>query len=200
MSNKRIHITILLLSILSFVLLAAKGSSSSGTSSSSDPLKQAAALTSAHLYSKAEAIYQQIKTENPGSDKALEAQKQLIHIAITQRDQKKAEAAFNQMVSEFSGNTKLAEAIYNVGKYYQYNVWNAQKANQTHKYNIEHFPDTKYAMLSSVEIVRSSIRSGNKTADAEVDSWINTYKNQPDSAMGIYQLARAYAAQYQRRQ
>jgi tetratricopeptide (TPR) repeat protein len=198
MSNKRIHITILLLSILSFALLAAHNSSSpagivAGSAVSSEPLRQAIKLSSALNYAQAEAMLLQIQAENPGSSKALEAQRQLIHIAIAQKDQKKAEAAFNKMLADYSQNATLGDAIYNVGKDYQYNAKNAAKALEIHKYNIEHFPNTKYAMLSSAEIVRSYVRDGKAIADAEVEKWLNTYKNQPDRVIGLYQLGRAYA-------
>jgi tetratricopeptide (TPR) repeat protein len=165
----------------------------SGQPESKDILEQANELRHAQKYSEAEKLYNQVKAENPGSDKALEAQKQLIHLAIDKTDLKQADTSFSQMVTEFAENTGLAEAVYEIGKDYQYSIWNTAKANQAHNYNIEHFPDTKYAMLSNVELIRSYIRDGKSTADTEADKWMNTYKDQPDRAMGIYLIARAYA-------
>ncbi|MBN2589596.1 MAG: tetratricopeptide repeat protein [Sedimentisphaerales bacterium] len=159
---------------------------------SKDILDQANDLRAAQKYDDAEKLYNQVKAENPGSDKALEAQKQLIHLAIDKNDQKNADSSFNQMVTEFAENTNLDEAIYEIGKDYQYSIWNTAKANEAHKYNLEHFPDTKFGMMSNVEIIRSYLRDGEKIADAEVQKWLDTYKEQPDQAIGIYQIARAY--------
>jgi tetratricopeptide (TPR) repeat protein len=130
---------------------------------------------------------------SPEKLQSLEAQKQIVFDAIAKRDQTKADAAFNQLVTDFSRNPGLSEAVYNIGKDYQYNTWNATKANEAHNYNIEHFPDTKYSMLSQVEIFRSYLRGGKELADADVDKWMKRYKDQPDRVTGIYLLAQAYS-------
>ncbi|MBN1974755.1 MAG: hypothetical protein JW787_14035, partial [Sedimentisphaerales bacterium] len=106
------------------ITLAGAGS---GVTATDTLLEQANELRHAQKYSEAEKLYNQVKAENPGSEKALEAQKQLIHLAIDQRDQKKADASFNQMVTEFAENTGLAEAVYEIGKDYQYSIWNTAK-------------------------------------------------------------------------
>jgi tetratricopeptide (TPR) repeat protein len=183
--------SLILLSVL--VCIGAIAWAGSAQPESKDILDQANELRAAQKFSGAEKLYNQVKAENPGSDKALEAQKQLIQLAIDQRDQKKADASFTQMVTEFAQNAGLDKAVYEVGKDVQYSLWNSQKANNFHKYNLEHFPNTKYGMLSNIEIFRSYLRDKKELADAEVDKWLNTYKGQPDQAMCIYLLARAYA-------
>jgi tetratricopeptide (TPR) repeat protein len=159
---------------------------------SKDILEQANDLSAARKYDDAEKLYLQVKAENPGSAKALEAQKQIISIAIAQKDQVKADTSFNQMVTDFAEIAGLDEAVYEVGKDYQYSSRNTEKANQTHNYNLEHFPQTKYGMLSNVEIICSYLRDDNKIANSEYDKWLNKYKGQPDQAMGIYQIAGSY--------
>lgn len=159
---------------------------------SKDILTQANELRRAQKYDDAEKLYNQVKAENPGSAKALEAQKQLIHLAIDKNNLTQADTFFNQMVTEFAETAGLDEAVYVTGMDIQYTRWNSAKANNFHKYNIEHFPETKFGMMSNVEIIRSYLRDGNKIADAEVQKWLDTYKDQPDQAMGIYQIARAY--------
>jgi outer membrane protein assembly factor BamD (BamD/ComL family) len=134
-----------LLSVL--ICIGAIAWAGSAQPESKDILDQANELRHAQKFSEAEKLYNQVKAENPGSDKALEAQKQLIQLAIDQRDQKKADASFNQMVTDYAQNAGLDKAVYEIGKDYQYSIWNTAKANQTHKYNMEHFPDTKYGML-----------------------------------------------------
>ena len=159
---------------------------------SKDILEQANELRAAQKYDDAEKLYNQVKAENPGSAKALEAQKQLIHLAIDKNNLTQADTFFNQMVTEFAQSAGLDEAVYLTGMDIQYTRWNSAKANNFHKYNLEHFPETKFGMMSNVEIIRSYLRDGNKIADAEVEKWLAAYKDQPDQAMGIYQIARAY--------
>ncbi len=113
--------------------------------------------------------------------------------AISKKDLDQADAAFNLMVTNFAQNNKLDEIVYETGKEYQYSLRNTEKANEVHNYNVQHFPDTKYGMLSNVEIIRSYIRSGKKKADAEVDLWLSKYSSQPEQAMGAYIIASDYA-------
>ncbi len=121
------------------------------------------------------------------------AQKLALLETIAKKDLKKADDLFSLMTANITQNNNLDEAVYEIGKEYQYNLWNTEKANQAHNFNVEHFPDTKYGMLSNVEIIRSLIRNGKKTADSEVQKWQNKYSNQPEQAMGAYIIARAYA-------
>jgi TolA-binding protein len=127
--------------------------------------------------------------------KALSSQKQLVLDSIAKGDRKAADESFKKL-TEFEKNDALAEAVYLSGFNFQYKMWDATRANSAHNFIIENFPNSKYAMLSGVELIRSQLRSG-KNADSDVEKWMSTYKNQPEFASelpnSIYLIAQAYS-------
>jgi outer membrane protein assembly factor BamD (BamD/ComL family) len=127
---------------------------------------------------------------------SLSTQKQIVLDSIAKNDRKAADESFKKL-TEFEKNDALAEAIYSLGMVYQYKNWDAARANSAHKFIIENFPtNSKYAMLSGVELIRSQLRSG-KNADSDVEKWMNTYKNRTEFASelpnAIYLIAQAYS-------
>jgi outer membrane protein assembly factor BamD (BamD/ComL family) len=123
------------------------------------------------------------------------AQKQIVLDSIANGDRKAADENFKKL-TEFEKNDALAEAIYSIGTVYQYKNWDAARANSAHKFIIENFPNSKYSLMSGVELIRSQLRSG-KNADSDVEKWMSAYKNQPEFASelpnSIYLIAQAYS-------
>jgi tetratricopeptide (TPR) repeat protein len=126
---------------------------------------------------------------------ALSSQKQLILDSIAKGDRKAADESFKKL-TELDKSDTLAEAVYSVSTEFQYKMWDASRANKGHKFIIENFPNSKYSLLSGVELIRSKLRSG-KNADEAVTQWMNTYKNRTEFASelpnSIYLIAQAYS-------
>jgi outer membrane protein assembly factor BamD (BamD/ComL family) len=135
-------------------------------------------------------------TSSSVSAMALSKQKQLVLDSIAKNDRKAADESFKKL-TELEKNDALAEAVYSIGTVYQYKNWDAARANSAHKFVIENFPNSsKFVLLSSVELIRSQLRSG-KNADEAVAQWMNTYKNRTEFASelpnAIYLIAQAYS-------
>jgi tetratricopeptide (TPR) repeat protein len=128
-------------------------------------------------------------------DKALSAQKQIVLDFIAKNNRKAADESFKKL-TEFEKSDALAEAVYSTGFNFQYKMWDAARANSAHKFIIENFPNSKYSLLSGVELIRSKLRSG-KNADSDVEKWMSTYKYRPEFASelpnSIYLIAQAYS-------
>src|SRR4030042_1395364 len=150
-----------------------------------DPLEQAQALMNKGQYDQAKIIYQQILSESPGSDKALEAQKQMVIIHIATNNQAEADAAFEQLIAGFSRHKDIAKSVWQIARQYN-SKGNAEKAIGLHQYNVNNYPTDKNAVWSQVEIVQSYIRNGNNAADAATDELINKFSDQPLLPKEIY--------------
>ena len=175
------------------ILILAAGS----PATHSDQLEQAQTLMNNGQYEQAKNIYQQILAENPGSDEAIEAQKQIVIIHIATDKQDEADAAFEQLIAGFSQHKDIAKAIWQIAKQYD-SKGNRKKAIELHQYNVANFSKDRYAMLSQVEIIKSYIIYGSSTTAAvATDELINKFSDQPTLPHEIYQIARAFSQEKQ---
>jgi len=163
----------------------------------SDQLEQARTLMNNGQYEQAKNIYQQVLAENPGSDEALEAQKQIVIIHIATNNQAEADAAFEQLIAAFSQHKDIAKSVWQIAKQYE-SKGNRKKAIELHQYNVANFSKDRYAMLSQVEIIKSYIMYGSSTAAAvATDELINKFSDQPTLPQEIYQIARVFSQEKQ---
>ncbi len=167
--------TLLITSVLfGFLLSAAAGQCLADASAQ---FKQANDYKRAKQYEQAEAIYQQIVTDFPGSDDALEAQKQLTILYITTDSREQADAAFNALTAGFSEHDDIAKALYQIAQDGYNRAKKYDKAVQVHQYNVEHFTSDMYSMWSQVGIANSYISQGKDTAtvDAAIDKLLSVF-------------------------
>jgi tetratricopeptide (TPR) repeat protein len=180
---------VILLSVLMFLTFLPAPAVSAGPSGQ---LEQADQLFNKGQYEQAEAIYQQVAADYPGTDYAFAAQKGLVILYIKTNEEQKAQAAFDKLIAEFSWHKGIAEAIWNIAVNYN-QAKKSEKACQIHKYNVEHFPDDVYAIRSQAEIIFSHIRDADDAAaDAAVIDLLSIFSEQPTLPREIYQVAREY--------
>ncbi|HDL00729.1 MAG TPA: tetratricopeptide repeat protein, partial [candidate division Zixibacteria bacterium] len=65
-------------------------------------------------YEQAEQVYKAIVTDYPGTDDAFQAQKKLPILYIIWHKGLQAEAAFQELVTKFSENERIANAVYDL--------------------------------------------------------------------------------------
>jgi len=158
----------------------------------SELLEQAQIYKQEGNYEQAEAIYQQIVSDFPDSNDALEAQKQLALIYIATDRQQQADAAFDGLVASFSEHDDIAQAVWKIAKEYEESK-KYDKALELHQYNVEHFSPDMYAMWSQVEIVYSLIDSDDAAyADAAFAKLLTLFSGQPTLPKEIHQIAMKY--------
>jgi len=187
MSTKTFLISTVLFGVL---LLVAAGLYFAGTS---ELLEQAQIYKQEGNYEQAEAIYQQIVSNYPGTDDALEAQKQLTLMYIATDRQQQADAALGQLVTGFYEHTGISQAVWQIAKEYEESK-KYDKALELHQYNVEHFSPDMYAMWSQVEIVYSYISDANDTAAAAAcDKLITVFSEQETLPKEIHQVAMKYS-------
>jgi len=155
-------------------------------------LKQANDYKMAKQYEQAEAIYQQIVTGFPGSNDALEAQKQLTILYITTDSQEQADAALQQLLVNFSGHKDIAQAVHDIA--YQYRCVNKQqKANQIDQNVVNNWPRSDYAVLAQMDLAKYYVDCrDDPNAEAALDKLIANFSNSPLIARGVHDVAQHY--------
>jgi len=106
-------------------------------------LKQAAGYKDNRQYQQAEAIYQQIITDFPDTNDALEAQKQLTVVYIAWDRQPQAEAAYQQLLANYSEDKRLAEAVRSIGDAYN-DSGRYKKAIELYQYVVDNWPQHEH--------------------------------------------------------
>jgi len=115
-------------------------------------LEQAETLMKNVQYEQAEAIYKQIVTDYPGTDYALTAQKRLVKLYISVKRDNDAQAAIDNLITDFSGDPKLPKALWRFTRIYK----KAQKYRQLENlYNavITTYPGTDDALRAQKYLI-----------------------------------------------
>src|SRR4030042_4293725 len=183
--------TLLISSVLSaFLLFLAVGVFFAGTS---ELLEQAETYQEKEQYEQAEAIYLQIISNYPGTNYALQAQKNLGIRYVLWDKQPEADAAFEQLVAELYEHTGISQAVWQVAKEYEQKK-KYDKALELHQYNVQQFTPDKHTMWSQVEIIYAHIKDGDfAAADAACSQLITVYSEQETLPKEIHQVAMKYS-------
>ncbi|MHC4109747.1 MAG: tetratricopeptide repeat protein [Planctomycetota bacterium] len=182
--------TLLISSVLSGVLLFMAAGQCFADASAQ--FKQADDYKQNKQYEQAEAIYLQIATSYPGSDDALEAQKKLTLIYIATDRQQQADAAFEQLVTDFYEHTGISQTVWQIAKGYELTK-KYDKALELHQYNVQQFSPDRLAMWSQTEIIYLNINGGeNAASDAAFEKLLTLFSSQPTLPKEIHHIAMKY--------
>jgi len=143
-------------------------------------------------YAEAEKIYRQIVTDYPGTNDALEAQKQLTLIYIATDRQQEADAAFNKLLANFSGHKDIAQAVHDIA--YRYRCANKQdKANQIDQYVVETWSQSDCAVLAQMDLAKSYVNLGEmEGAEAAVNKLFTDFSGNALIARAVHDVAQQY--------
>jgi len=156
------------------------------------PLDQAETLLEKGQYQQAEAIYQQVIAEYPGTEDAFAAQKQLAFLYIAWHRNPEAEAAYNQLLANFLGHKDIAQALHDIA--YRYRCVNKhQKANELDQYVVATWPDSDYAVLGQMDIAKYYVDQGDESnAEAPTAKLLTNYSGNALIARAIHDVAQHY--------
>jgi len=143
---------------------------------------------------KAVPLYQYNVDYFPEDANALLSQVEIVYFHIKQKDDAVIDAAVEKLLGTFSEQPTLPRKIRDVGRRL-YWKGKREKALELHRYNVEHYPDDKYAMWSQVEIAYAHIRDPNAAdaaVNAEVDRLLGAFSEQSSLPKEIRQVANRY--------
>src|SRR4030042_5990781 len=175
--------TLLISSVLSaFLLFLAVGVFSADTS---ELLEQAETYQEKEQYEQAEAIYLQIISNYPGTNYALQAQKNLAILYVLWDKQPEADAALQRLLAGFYTHTDIAQAVHDTA--YQYRLLHkSEKANQIDQYVVSNWPHSDYAVLGQMDIAKYYVdRGDDPNAEAAFDKLLAGFSNNPLIARAV---------------
>jgi tetratricopeptide (TPR) repeat protein len=142
---------------------------------------------------KALALHQYNLKHFPKSMYAMWSQVELVYSHISDGDDAAADAAFDELTTVFANQETLPKEINQIAQ--RYNDYSKpDKALKLHQYNVEHFPQSMYAMWSQVRLVYSHVSNGNNAAaDAAFDKLLTVFSQQPTLPEEVYKIAIAYS-------
>jgi len=153
--------------------------------------------------SKAEEIYKGVLQSEGKSDSALKAQRKLITLYIHEDKNTEAQADFDKMLADYTGNPKLAEEIYWVGRGYRI-AEDFGKAASLYQQVVQQYPASPFANKSRINIqnleIWSLIKAGQiEQARTQFGQMVNNFSSESYLPEAMFWTARKFrqANQYE---
>jgi TolA-binding protein len=145
---------------------------------------------------QAEAIYQEITRDEPGSDYALTAHKNLVSSYLSAKRDSDAQQAIDGLYADFSSHPGLPTALYDIARIYE-RTREYEKANDIYQQIIQQYPDSLSADKAQLAGSRISVLSyielkKDDAADAALNGLIADFNDNPELPESLYDIARRY--------
>jgi TolA-binding protein len=150
-------------------------------------------------FDEAKTVYQQIYKNYPNSSYAnkskLSASRMNILSLMVAGNYSQAERAINKLISNFSENPDLPEALYNIAHIYAWLI-KYEEARNLYQKIISDYPDSSYAAkaemgLSGLEVVSKILSNNNGLDKASISTLIVNYSGQDNLPGMLYWIAAA---------
>ena len=152
-------------------------------------------------YGQAEQMYESVVQNYPGTDTALQAQRDLVILYILLEKPADRQTALGKLKSDFATNPKLPAALHWIARNSEsLEVRAADKyevAKSIYQYIIDHCPDSNHAAQTPLDILRgqalSFIDAGNDAAaEATIDKMITDFAGHRRLSSILYSVAKRY--------
>lgn len=148
-------------------------------------------------YEKARDLQQYVLENWPQSETAIWSQADLAACNISLGDDPNAEAAIEKLLTEFSDNNDIAQAVYDVADHYG-GLQQNKRARDLYKYALDNWPDSEAAIWSQANLAACNISLGDDpNAQAAVDKLLGDFSGHPDIAKAVSDLADHYGEVHQ---
>ena len=138
-------------------------------------------------YAQAEAAYKMIITDYPGTDYALQAQKQLALLYIIWGKKSEAEAAVNKLTADFSENPALFEVLYRIAERYQMVDMREQAKQLYQQVAGEQHPGNSHRVWAQMSVAISDMELGNYAeADAAINKLTTDFPGDPNLPEALF--------------
>lgn len=140
----------------------------------------------------AEDIYKTIVTDYPGTDYALEAQKKLAMLYISRDRLQEANAAFNELITSFSGHKLIPGTVYRIAEHATRQEEHTM-AGQLYQHIINNWPQQYYEIWAQVVVVKSDLSLGNTgAAEAATNKLLADFHGNVQVAGAVCGIAQHY--------
>jgi len=143
-------------------------------------------------YENALQIYQAVVSAYPGSNYALEAQKDIVILYIAWREQSQADEAYQNLLTSFIQKDLVSAAVCEIGHFYRY-CGKYQKAIQLYQNVLTLWPDQPQAMWAQWSLAMVAIELGDQpAAQAEIDKLVANFSANEHIATALCDAAARY--------
>jgi len=141
---------------------------------------------------KANQIDQYVVETWSQSDCAVLAQMDLAKSYVSLGEMEGAEAAFNKLLTDFSGNALIAKAVHDVAQEYR-GTQRYEKANELYQYVIDNWPKAEHALWAQADLIKSNIALGDDpNTEAAVQKLLTNFNDNPLIARAVWDTAQYY--------
>jgi TolA-binding protein len=180
MSKRILFISAVFLSLLSL--------SSVCIADVTEQLKQAKDYRDIGDYSQAVSIYQSVISSNPGTNAAFKAQREIAALEVLQGKETEALAAYQALLTNYSDNESIANAVARVGDAYC-KIKDYEKAAQLYQYSLSNWPNASGAMNSHCGLAVLGVLQNNDNAvTAAVDKIVSDFSGNKKFGKTVYEI------------
>jgi tetratricopeptide (TPR) repeat protein len=145
-------------------------------------------------YKEAAQLYKYVVDKDPKGEYAILAQTDLAISNIFLRDGQAAEAAVEKLLTDYSGDERIAEAVYYVAHHYR-GFQRYEKANRLYQRIINNWPQSKHAKWAQLALAMSDVIASNaKADDTAIENLISRFSG--DANINITKAVHDIAQQY----
>jgi len=174
------------------MLTPAKAQTEPEQSALADELALAETYQEQGQYAEAEQIYQSIIEQNPLTDYDLEAQTQLAILYINWNKSAQADAALEQLKSNFYDHPDIAWAVCNIADRY-WELEQYEKARRLYQLAVDNWPDSEVAISSQADIAACNIRLGDAAAaEAAIEKLLAEFSESELVAEAVHNIVDEY--------
>jgi TolA-binding protein len=150
-------------------------------------LEQAEQHVEEKQYEQAEAIYRAIISADPNADAAFTAQGKLAVLYVTWGKNTEAEAALDDLLTDYSDRVGIAASVDEVADEYRQTA-QYQKARQTYQYVVDQWPSARLsiALCNTLELIHAGDSAG---AEQALVRMISDFARHDGLAKSVYHVA-----------
>jgi TolA-binding protein len=146
-------------------------------------------------YDPARQIYADISRQYPGTIYDLEARVSLAGLSISEGDTAEPNAVLEDLYADFSEHPELCTSIYSRANQYIRQRGDKATGLELHRYNADHFPESRHAMMSQGIITKYYLTKHDFTnGDSAMETFLSRFASQETLPGEVYKIAKYYYA------
>lgn len=140
-------------------------------------------------YEQGVADYEGIVTNYPNTDRAFKAQMKLATLHIARGKWIRADAAYQKLIADFSGNENMAEAVRDIA-YHYYTAGKHDKASELYQHVVGNWPQSYCGKWSKLGLAISDIALGKEQAgQAKIDQLLTEFSGDESMTRAVRDIA-----------
>ena len=143
-------------------------------------------------YKKAEELYEYLGDNWPDSERAVEAQANIVRMYISIGDEPNSSRAFDTLVSKFANDKRISWAVWQVAERY-WDFGSLEKACDKYAYVVEHWPNAERAIWAKMRLIMARIKLMDlEVAEANLSQLLSDFADSNDLGDVVHEIVEEY--------